>query len=139
MRRSFVRPARLGTAVWALVAIVALTGCKKGLDEPEFVEAYVASYCQFWVDCADPVVVAFDGAPTVEECRAVEGPRLAAKADGCKLEDDAAELCLLDLDGLQCPEAGPPEEAVPASCDAGLVWKKCDAVAAGDDEDASEG
>jgi hypothetical protein len=126
--------------VGGLVALgMAALGACKGSGEPEFVQAYISSYCQFYVDCADPVVVAFDGAPTIEACRAAEGPRVAAQAEGCKLEDDAAELCLQDLEAAECPAEGPPEEAVPASCDPELVWKKCDEVTAGVEEDASEG
>lgn len=128
---------RFGAVVCGVV--VAVSASCKGA-EPDFVESYLTSFCAFFIDCTDPAVAAFDGLPTVEDCRAEFGPPLAARAEGCKLEKDAAELCLQELDGAACPEEGAPEDALPAVCAPDLVWKKCDGpTGAGDDEDASEG
>jgi hypothetical protein len=106
----------------AVMIVASLGGC--GLDETEFIPQYAAAYCTYYVSCADPAVLAFDGIDTQEECLAVYGPEIEAAGDGCKLARSEANKCLKSMEGLACPaDATDLDAGLPPVCE--YSWKKC--------------
>lgn len=104
-------------------AASALAGC--GDAEGKFVAEYTTAYCDFYLQCADPAELVFDGMDTQDECEGTYGPEFLAEGEGCKLDHPAAKACLDQLGALQCPpENAVLDSAIPPACDA--VWKKCE-------------
>jgi hypothetical protein len=105
--------------VWVLAS---LGGC--GLHETEFIPRYAASYCDYYVSCADPSLVAFDGIDTHDECLAVYGPEIEAEGEGCTLARSEARKCLASMEELACPaDATDLDAGIPPVCS--YSWKKC--------------
>jgi hypothetical protein len=100
----------------------AIGGC--GPHETEFIPQYAASYCSYYVSCADPAVMAFDGVDTQEECLARYGPDIEAEGEGCKLARSEAKKCLRAMEALACPsDPAELDASLPPVCD--YAWKKC--------------
>ena len=60
----------------------------------------------------------------IADCRAVVGPEVAAQAEGCKIIKRTAELCIDQMQTVECPlDGGEIDDELPASC--AQVWKKC--------------
>ena len=105
-----------------MMILTALGGC--GLHETEFVPQYAALYCDYYLSCEDPAVLAFDGLDTQEECLAIHGPEIEAEGGACKLARSEAKKCLTAMEGLACPPEGTDlDGGIPPVCD--YSWKKC--------------
>lgn len=110
-------------AAW-LAGIAVAAGC--GPSEAAFVVDYTDAYCTWYLQCADPAILVFDGLDDVDTCKAVVGPEVAAEGAVCKVSKGAARACLDQLATVPCPEPGTLiEDAVPVACDS--AWKKCTA------------
>lgn len=102
--------------------LLALGAC--GPSESDFVLEYTDLYCAYYLDCADPAQLVFEGMDTVEECAGTFGPGFGEDAGACKLAKGDARKCLKAMELLTCPAEGTPLDAgLPPICD--TVWKKC--------------
>ena len=111
------------TSRWWLPTVAILVGC--GDAEGKFLADYTTAYCEFYLQCADPAELVFDGLDEQGECEGTFGPQFQDEGAGCKLERPAAKACLDQLGALQCPPEGAVlESAIPSACSA--VWKKCE-------------
>jgi hypothetical protein len=118
-----------------ILFVSCLVGCGGKLSEEEFVNEYTRSYCEWQLQCVDPAQAVFDGTEGTEGCEAEVGAEMVAKAYGCKLVPDFAELCLQGMTELSCPEEGEdPAESLPQDCE--LSWKKCALTGEDLDDDA---
>lgn len=121
---------KVGFGAWLLSAC--------GPSEGDFVVEYTDAYCAWYLDCGDPAQLVFDGLDTIEECRALFGPDVAAQADTCKINRAAASRCLEAMDGLVCPteEGAVLDDNLPAECT--TTWKKCLGQTADGDDTGDE-
>lgn len=126
----------MGRGWTARIAVVAAGMAACGPSETSFVVDYTDAYCTWYLACADPALLVFDGLDDVDACKAVVGPEIAVSAGACKVDHAAARACLGQMATVPCPEPGTVfEDAVPLACT--QAWKKCDALPGDDPADDS--
>ncbi len=129
---------RRGIRGLLLVSLGLAASCGGGPASPgTFVPDYADLYCERYLGCVDTAVLVFDGVATTDHCLADVGPPVADLSRGCQFDPEAADLCLLELETMDCPAEGSVfTDAVPTSCDD--VWFECSAGSGADEvnEDA---
>ena len=95
------------------------------LSESDFVVEYTDLYCTWYLECADPAQLVFDGTATLEDCTGLFGPGVADQASTCKLDKGAAKDCLDAMVTVACPaeEDAVLDDSLPPEC--ATTWKKC--------------
>jgi len=100
--------ARAGLGMFLLVS-VGLSACDVNARS-EFLVAWEDAYCEAYTLCAtDEMLRVIDD----RECRAYLRTQDAPDAVSCKFDDEAAELCLVEMAASACDGADPE---IPAVC-----------------------